>query len=118
MERNVFYTGKIPGAWYTFCMAYIRLSKIERNALSRALADFQGEAYVFGSRIDPNKRGGDIDILLKPAKKVNRYVLKSNIVSSFGHTLEQSLDVVVFDEQSPFCQEIIKHAQPLDLARV
>ena len=98
-------------------MAYIRLSNVERNALNQALADFQGQAYVFGSRIDPNKRGGDIDILLKPAKKTNRYVLKTRVVSWFEHTLEQSLDVVVFDEQSPFCQEIIKHAQPLDLAR-
>ena len=99
-------------------MENIRLSKLERNALDQALAGFQGKVYIFGSRLDQEKRGGDIDILLKPAQATDRYSLKNKVSARFERALEQSLDVVVFDEQSPFCQEIIKHARPLDLARV
>ena len=99
-------------------MGHIRLSTLERNALHEALTGFQGQVYVFGSRLDPNKRGGDIDILLKPAKNVDRYALKNKVASRFERKLEQSLDVVVFDDQSPFCQEIVKHAQPFDVARL
>lgn len=95
-------------------MGNIRLSKIERSALQEALLGFQGEVLVFGSRLDLNKRGGDIDILLKPTKKTDRYDLKTSITLRFMRQLEQSLDVVVFDDQSPFCLEIIKHAKPFD----
>ena len=97
-------------------MSYMRLSGLEKKALKTALADFQGETYVFGSRLDPNKRGGDIDVLLKPAQKVNRYELKTKVILKFERALEQSLDVVVFDDQSLFCQEIVKHAQFIDPA--
>jgi predicted nucleotidyltransferase len=93
-----------------------RLSEKEKKALKSALQDFEGEVYLFGSRLDPHKRGGDIDILLRPRRKTGRYELKTQIVSRFQRALEQSLDVVVYDDQNVFCQEIIKHAQPLDPA--
>ncbi len=41
----------------------IRLDECERKALKKALKDFKREVYIFGSRFDPNKKGGDIDIL-------------------------------------------------------
>jgi len=93
----------------------MRLSQPEKKALKTALAGFEGEVYLFGSRLDPHKSGGDIDILLKPAHKTDRYELKSRIASKFERALEQSLDVVVYDDQSIFCREINKNAQRLDL---
>ena len=95
-----------------------RLSIQERAALKEALSDFQGEVFLFGSRLDDQLKGGDIDILLKPRNRTNQYALKQCVVSKFLRCLEQSLDVVLFDAKSPFCQEIIKHAQPLNPARL
>ena len=99
-------------------MAYIRLSDVERDALNRALSGFEGEVYVFGSRLDADKRGGDIDILLKPVRKTDIYSLRNRIALCFERELQQSLDVVVFDDQSLFCREIVRHAKPFDIARV
>lgn len=99
-------------------MGYMRLSDIERKALKTALTDFDGEVYLFGSRLDPKKRGGDIDILLKPAKRTDRYALKDQITATFTRQLEQSLDVVVYNDKSEFCQEIIRYAQLFNPAQL
>ena len=95
-------------------MGYIRLSSLEKKALKTALEGFEGEVFMFGSRLDPKKRGGDIDILLKPIHGTDQYELKTRITSRFERVLEQSLDVVVYNEKNIFCQEIIKYAQPLN----
>jgi uncharacterized protein len=97
-------------------MGYMRLSAKERKALKTALEGFEGEVYLFGSRLDPDKRGGDIDILLKPIQKTDRYELKTRIASKFERALEQSLDVVVYNDQNIFCQEVMKHARCFDPA--
>lgn len=95
-------------------MNFIRLSDNERKALNKSLEDFEGDVFLFGSRLDKDKHGGDIDILLKPYVNVSRYALKSRIIARFERVLQQSLDVVVYDEHSVFCQEILKYAKPID----
>ena len=99
-------------------MNNIRLSSKERLAVKEALSDFQGEVFLFGSRLDSRRKGGDIDILIKPSVPENKLRLKQRIQTKFLRQLEQSLDVVVFDNQSPFCQEIIKNAQRIDPTRL
>jgi hypothetical protein len=42
----------------------IRLDAEEAAALADALQGISGEAWLFGSRIEPQRRGGDIDDLL------------------------------------------------------
>ncbi len=95
-------------------MGYMRLSELERKALKTSLTDFEGEVYLFGSRLDPKRRGGDIDILLKPRRKQNALTLKLSVGAKFMKELDQSLDVVVYHEGNAFCQEIMKYAQRLD----
>ena len=90
-----------------------RLSLQERSALKSALSGFRGEVFLFGSRLNPAAKGGDIDIMLK-SKEAKLF--RDQITVKFLHHLEQKLDVVVYDERSPFCLEIIKHAKPLDPA--
>ena len=36
----------------------MRLDALEREALKYALNDFNGDVYLFGSRIDDTKKGG------------------------------------------------------------
>ncbi|MDD5226712.1 MAG: nucleotidyltransferase domain-containing protein [Candidatus Omnitrophica bacterium] len=45
----------------------MRLSETEIVSIRSVFSRFNGKAgalYLFGSRIDPSKRGGDIDLLL------------------------------------------------------
>jgi predicted nucleotidyltransferase len=93
----------------------VRLSNREQDALKAALEGFEGEVYVFGSRTDLSKKGGDIDILLKPAYTLSDpWRLKMDVTARFMKVLEQSIDVVVWDDRSIFCREAMDHAKRID----
>lgn len=97
----------------------MRLDKYERIALKNALKDFNGAVYLFGSRLDDAKYGGDIDILLLPEdkEKINSLKLSLQIQTKFFSVCEQYIDVVVYSNH-PFCDEIIKNAKKLDIAGI
>ena len=42
----------------------MRLDQEEKEALNYAIQGVSGDVYLFGSRADEKKRGGDIDILV------------------------------------------------------
>ena len=95
----------------------MRLDECEKKALSYALKDFKGDVYLFGSRINETKKGGDIDILLIPEEKSNPLKLSTRIQTKFFSVCEEKIDVVIYDD-SPFCREIIKNAKRLDITRI
>jgi len=95
----------------------MRLDMCEKKALAYALRDFEGDAYLFGSRADTAKKGGDIDLLLIPKMKNNPLKLSMQIEAKFFSLCEEKIDVVIYNN-SPFCKEIIKHAKRLDIARL
>ena len=82
-----------------------------------ALEDFRGDVYLFGSRVDATKKGGDIDLLLIPKKEKNPLKLSLQIEAKFFSWCEEKIDVVIYTESS-FCKEIIKHAKRLDITRL
>ena len=97
----------------------LRISKRELKALKKALEGFEGEVYVFGSRLNLNKKGGDIDILLVPKGKVENTVkLAMEVQVKYFKETEEDIDVLVYREGEPFFQEILKHAKRLDLEAV
>jgi len=70
------------------------------------------KVYLFGSRVDNNKRGGDIDILILSAKKLTlqqKIAITIAFEKKFG---EQKLDLVgfTFHEPSPFKELILLEA--------
>ncbi len=95
----------------------MRLDTSEREALRFALKGFEGEVYLFGSRLDDAKRGGDIDILLIPQRAVKSLKLSLKIQTRFFSRCEERIDVLVYNDNL-FCREILKNAKRLDIARI
>lgn len=76
----------------------LRLDSVEKQALLNAIKDVPEEVYLFGSRLDLNKKGGDIDILIY--SKENSLDLSLKISRRFFMQCEEKIDVVVFDKDN------------------
>ena len=76
----------------------MRLSKPEITLLKETLKTLSSEAklYLFGSRVDDSKRGGDIDLLVvsEKLKKRDLRILRIRFYEKFG---EQKMDIVLDD---------------------
>jgi len=92
----------------------IRLTTYEVEAIKKAFLEtfMSGDVFLFGSRTDNTKRGGDIDLYLCPKKKFEdeqkrkvRFLIKLD--ESIG---EQKIDVVMAkDENRLIEQEALKY---------
>jgi predicted nucleotidyltransferase len=76
----------------------MRLSEIERNSLEDAIKDVDAEVYLFGSRVDNSKKGGDIDILV--FSNENPLKLSQKIANHFFSQLDSKIDVLVLDRNN------------------
>ena len=91
----------------------MRLTKNEINVLKTKLKSLSISAtlYLFGSRVDDEKKGGDIDLLIvdKNLHKKDLRVLRVEFFKYFG---EQKLDIVLDDGtfKNPFTRLIMKKA--------
>ncbi len=61
----------------------------------------QGKIYLFGSRTDDNKRGGDIDLYLNPKNRENLYKKKIFFLFELDASIgEQKIDVVFAEDSN------------------
>jgi predicted nucleotidyltransferase len=76
----------------------LRLSVQEIDLLKRELSLLSKDAkiYLFGSRVDDNKRGGDIDLLIV-SKDINRKDIRNLRIEFFRKFGEQKMDIVLDD---------------------
>ena len=95
----------------------MRLSDPEIAALKAALAGVSyRRAFLFGSRTDEKKRGGDIDILLY--SEAPPFPTAQQVASRFAREYDARLDVLVVNpdhptnEQSAFISTLT--LEPLD----
>ncbi len=94
----------------------VRLSKAEINALKNATLkrDKDAKIYLFGSRTDSTKKGGDIDILILSQALTNRDIrhIRLDFFRDFG---EQKLDILLDTPkmEKPFTSVIFKESIPL-----
>jgi len=94
----------------------MRLSNEEILVLKNTLAELSPEAklYLFGSRTDDNKQGGDIDLLVVSdqlrTKDMSR--LRVEFFKKFG---EQKIDILLDDGEfnSVFNRLVMQKAQQL-----
>ena len=96
----------------------MRFDRQEKEALKYALQDFSGKIFLFGSRLDDTKKGGDIDIMVIPEKKINALKLSLEIQKRFFTICEQKLDIIVYNYDNPFCREVIKNGKRLDIQAI
>jgi uncharacterized protein len=74
----------------------MRLSEFERDAIVASVTMFDGaaEVYLFGSRVDDDKKGGDIDVIIKSDVLTND-MLDLVAEELFKHIDEQKVDFVL-----------------------
>ncbi len=91
----------------------MRISDEQVKVLKNKLYTLSNQAklYLFGSRVDDNKKGGDIDLLVVDTTltKKDLRVLRIEFFKYFG---EQKLDILLDDGRfkSPFSKHIFKKA--------
>jgi len=75
----------------------MRLSKIYVDIIKSKFKEIfvDGDIYLFGSRVDNNKRGGDIDLYLVLQDHTNIFRKKIKFLSRVKRELgEQKIDIV------------------------
>lgn len=93
----------------------MRLSPNEIVAIKSAVheRDPEAEIYLFGSRADPEQKGGDIDILVisNRLEAIDRIPIKARI---FREMEEQKIDLLISQDRSdPFVKIALKTGVPL-----
>jgi predicted nucleotidyltransferase len=90
------------------------------DAIKRAAAEIYGDAaqvWLFGSRVDDQKRGGDIDLLIRSAEGARHGLIdKIRLLGRLELMLgERKIDVVIetVDDRRPIIQ--IAHTQGIRL---
>jgi uncharacterized protein len=75
---------------------FMRLTDRERNTIVSAVHryDAKAQVYLFGSRVDDAKKGGDIDLLVRSASigAAERRRIRRSICDAIG---EQKIDILV-----------------------
>jgi len=76
--------------------------------------DIEAKLYLFGSRVNDEKKGGDIDLLIvsKKITKMDLRKIKREFFNKFG---EQKIDIVLDNGEfnNAFAEKIIKEAVEL-----
>ena len=92
----------------------MRLSEKEKSTIVQAVAEFDTTArvYLFGSRVDDTKKGGDIDLLvLSSSIDLNtKLKIKAKI---FQFLADQKIDIVIAapETDDPFIQLVLKEGK-------
>ena len=100
-------------------MTLMRLSDTEINLLLEAILaiDSNAEVRLFGSRVDDQKHGGDIDIMVLSQKpeQFDRIALRRIRQRFFDHFGEQKLDLIIDTPEmlTPFVKKVVVNSIPL-----
>ena len=91
----------------------MRLRQEEVMVLKKKLYTLSSSAklYIFGSRVDDTKKGGDIDLLVV-SDELNKKDLRDLRIDFFKYFGEQKLDIILDDGRfkNPFSKIIFEKA--------
>jgi predicted nucleotidyltransferase len=90
----------------------MRLSQKERQNIKQTIHAFDPKAliYLFGSRVDDSKKGGDIDLLVlsKTLGLMEKIRIKIKLYELIG---EQKIDLIIAENTlKPFVQIVLEDA--------
>jgi predicted nucleotidyltransferase len=91
----------------------MRLNSQDRHLIKQTIyqLDPQAQVYLFGSRVDDNKKGGDIDLLVLSTHLgfTAQKQIKLKLYELIG---EQKIDLIIAPEVSadPFIQLVLEEA--------
>ncbi|HDR14577.1 MAG TPA: nucleotidyltransferase domain-containing protein [Desulfobacteraceae bacterium] len=93
----------------------MRLSRQEKETIKKAVAEKDPGAviYLFGSRVDDQARGGDIDIVVlsNHLTLVDKLSIKARIFETLE---EQKLDMIIArDTKDPFVKSAVERGARL-----
>ena len=70
------------------------------------------KVYLFGSRLNDEKRGGDIDLLVRSTGEKKGVLARIRMTARLKlHLGDQKIDVIGDHEDSPVVQEALKNAR-------
>ncbi len=88
----------------------MRLTNYEITAIKRSFLEvfIKGEVYLFGSRVDDTKRGGDIDLYLCIKQKYsNIRERKIKFLIKLDELIgEQKIDVIIAKDKSRIIEQV------------
>ncbi len=75
----------------------MRLSSKEKEIIKKQIEIVFGDAviYLFGSRVDDSKKGGDIDLYIVPKISDNLFKKKMKIKAMLEDILYKPVDIIV-----------------------
>jgi len=87
----------------------MRLLKEEQIAIKKAFKEVfkDGSIYLFGSRVDDNKKGGDIDLFIIPPKNLKNQLEKKVkfLVKLDEYIGEQKVDVIIANNTNNYFEK-------------
>ncbi|MCK5720188.1 MAG: hypothetical protein KAH84_09615 [Thiomargarita sp.] len=88
----------------------MRLSNFYKETIKSTGLEVFGQntkIYLFGSRIDDTKRGGDIDLYIEAADKNNLFEKKIQFLIKLNKILgEQKIDVIISKDRSRTIEQV------------
>jgi predicted nucleotidyltransferase len=92
----------------------MRLKEDEKKVLREIFKEYQNiEIFLFGSRLNDNLKGGDLDLIIKTNKEAQKIALE--IQMKFLYEIDESINVIVYDEKNDFIKELMKNAKRITI---
>ena len=90
----------------------MRLQKQEIHTILHVARNIYGEkvkVYLFGSRLDNTKRGGDIDLLIRTDEEKKGVLARIRMIAQLKYLLgDQKIDIIGDHEDSIVAQEALR----------
>ena len=95
----------------------MRLDKNDKNIILSTVESIfgNGKVYLFGSRLDEQKKGGDIDLFIVSEEKSNLFEKKIKVISKLERALHKPIDIVLHKNfEREIEKEILKRSLLLE----